>query len=101
VTLVYRSGDFQSATGENVKKLQDLAAQGKLQILMNTKPVRVEPGKVVVAGGDKKEVSLEANAIYCMLGSVPHTAWFKSMGVKLEPKPQDWNPGRTDQLPPE
>ena len=89
VTLSYRKAEFNRPKPENVEKLNALAGDGGVTLLMssNVKEIRDGEAEVETAGG---EVTTVANdSVFTMIGREPPLDFFRKSGVKIRDE-HDW-----------
>ncbi len=82
VTLLQRSDGFPRSKPANVALLEDAKAQGKLDFLTGTVPVKVEPGVMTIESPDG-EAQLPVDRIIARLGSAPPRKFVESVGIEF------------------
>ncbi len=80
VTILNRSADFARAKDANVKALMAAREAGRLAVLTETAPARLEPGHMVVETRDG-EARLRCDRVIARLGSAPPRAFVERAGV--------------------
>ncbi len=80
VTILNRSADFARAKDANVKALFAARDAGRLTVLTETSPNRLEPGHMVVDTRDG-EARLRCDRVIARLGSAPPRAFVEQAGV--------------------
>jgi thioredoxin reductase (NADPH) len=85
VTLSYRSGAFSRAKEKNRLKVEDYAAQGKLQVLLNSNVTQILPDSVTIEQ-QGKTMDIPNDAVIVSAGGILPTSMLKEMGVQVETK---------------
>lgn len=85
VTLSYRSEAFGRGKQKNRDRLQALADEGKIKIMLKSTVKRVEQDKVVLVH-ESKEVTLANDGIIVCAGGILPTPFLKEIGVMVETK---------------
>ncbi|MFN7177140.1 MAG: cyclic nucleotide-binding domain-containing protein, partial [Thermaurantiacus sp.] len=80
VAILNRSADFAKAKDANVKALMAARDAGRLDILTETTPNRLEPGHMVVDTRDG-EARLRCDRVIARMGSAPPRAFVEKAGV--------------------
>ncbi|WP_328831714.1 cyclic nucleotide-binding domain-containing protein [Thermaurantiacus tibetensis] len=80
VTLLNRSADFAKAKDANVKALMAARDAGRIAVLTETAPNRLEAGHMVVDTRDG-EARLRCDRVIARLGSAPPRAFVEKAGV--------------------
>ena len=80
VTLLNRQGDFARAKDANVKALMAARDEGRVAIMLETSPLRLEPGALVVDTRDG-EARLKCDRIVARMGSSPPRAFVEACGA--------------------
>jgi cGMP-dependent protein kinase 2 len=80
VTILNRSADFARAKEANVKLLSEAREAGRLTVLTETAPNRLEPGHMVVDTREG-EARLRCDRVIARLGSAPPRAFVEKAGV--------------------
>ena len=80
VTLSYRQASFSRIKERNLRRIEEFARKGKLQVLFNSAPVEFTADAVVleVSGATKK---LPNDFVWIFAGGEPPTAFLKKVGV--------------------
>ncbi|MBM4292588.1 MAG: FAD-binding protein [Deltaproteobacteria bacterium] len=97
VRLVHRGPSFSKASDRNVRRVEELAARGAVQLHLNATPREVLPGALGLKG-EGEPVDLACDVIFCMLGAEAPTDWLKAIGVQFVERPQGWVPAQSDDL---
>ncbi len=84
VTMVTIDKALTFPKKRNVDALMARKAEGKLQLHLETKLVRIEKDAVVFKTGDGKEHSVPNDLVFEMIGAELPLAFFKKVGIKLE-----------------
>jgi thioredoxin reductase (NADPH) len=86
VTLSYRGEAFSRVKEKNRKALDDLAAQGRLTVLLNSTIQRIDDASVTIAAaGASPATKPNQNVIVCAGGELP-TPLLRSIGIHFETK---------------
>jgi CRP-like cAMP-binding protein/Fe-S-cluster-containing hydrogenase component 2/thioredoxin reductase len=80
VTILNRSADFAKAKEANVKALMAARDSGRLAVLTETSPNRLEPGHMIVDTRDG-EARLACDRVIARMGSAPPRAFVEKAGV--------------------
>ncbi|MGF1573678.1 MAG: NAD(P)-binding domain-containing protein, partial [Sumerlaeia bacterium] len=93
VTLAYRGKEFSRPKPENAEKIQaltsDTAGNGKIRLLMNTDPKRIEEGKVVLKNSaTNQEITLENDHVFALIGREAPLEFFRKSGIAIN---GEWN----------
>lgn len=83
--LAYRGDAINRARAKNRQQAEALAAQGRLQLLLRTEVVAIEPQSVILETGSRRHVLANDTVIVCAGGILP-TEFLKSIGVETETK---------------
>ena len=85
VTLSYRSAAFSRAKAANRNKVEQLAATGRLRVLMESNVKKIRADDVVIEHRGKA-YKLPNQAIIVCAGGILPTGFLKSIGVEVETK---------------
>lgn len=85
VTLAYRGGAFNRAKPKNRDRVQQLAAEGSLELLLGTEPLSVGPDQVELQGPQGRVQRPNDAVIVCAGGILP-TSFLKQIGIHVETK---------------
>lgn len=85
ITLSYRSEGFSRAKEKNRQRLDDLAAAGRLQVMMKSNVKLIQPDKVFIEQ-EGRMFQLRNDAVIVCAGGVLPTPFLKQMGVAVETK---------------
>lgn len=85
VTLSYRSDAFSRAKLANRQKVEQLASEGRLRVLMSSNVKEIREDAVVIEYQDKPYLLPNDAVIVCAGGILP-TGFLKSIGVEVETK---------------
>jgi thioredoxin reductase (NADPH) len=85
VTLSYRSAAFSRAKAANRNKVEQLAATGRLRVLMESTIKKIREDDVVIEYRGKTYKLPNQGVIVCAGGILP-TGFLKSIGVEVETK---------------
>jgi thioredoxin reductase/NAD-dependent dihydropyrimidine dehydrogenase PreA subunit len=84
VTMVTIDKALTFPKKRNVDALMARKAEGKLQLHLDTKLVRIEKDVVVFKTGDGQEHSVPNDLVFEMIGAELPLAFFKKVGIKLD-----------------
>ena len=82
VTILNRSADFARAKDANVAGLSAARDAGRLSILLESSPTRIEPGFITVETRDG-EARLPCDRVIARMGSSPPRKFIESCGVQF------------------
>ncbi|MDH4107907.1 MAG: NAD(P)-binding domain-containing protein [Gammaproteobacteria bacterium] len=85
VSLSYRSPSFSRAKPKNRQKVDELAAAGRLQVLMNSNVLEIRPESVLIEQGGRK-IPLANDAVIVCAGGILPTGFLKEVGITVETK---------------
>lgn len=85
VSLSYRSDAFSRAKPANRQKVEQLAKQKKLQVMLQSNVLEIRPDSVVLEHKGKK-LSIANDAVIVCAGGILPTGFLKSIGVEVETK---------------
>ena len=85
VSLSYRSDAFSRAKPANREKVEQLARQKKLQVMLQSNVLEIRPDSVVLEHKGKK-LSIANDAVIVCAGGILPTGFLKSIGVEVETK---------------
>jgi len=85
VTLSYRSEAFSRAKLKNRNKVEQLAAEGRMRVLMKSNVLEISPDAVVLEKGGKK-VRLPNDGVIVCAGGILPTGFLKSIGIEVQTK---------------
>jgi thioredoxin reductase/Pyruvate/2-oxoacid:ferredoxin oxidoreductase delta subunit len=87
VTLTYRSDAFSRIKPKNNAKIQEAMADGRVNVMFNTNPVKIEKEQVIVsAGSDDKELAIKNDLIYIFAGGELPTQFLQKIGILITKK---------------
>jgi thioredoxin reductase len=86
VTLSYRSAGFSRVKAKNREALGALQADGKLQVLMESRVERITPGSVLLGRKEEAVLTLDNDAVIVCAGGVLPTPLLKEIGIRFETK---------------
>lgn len=98
VSLSYRRATFERAKDRNKEVLAQQVEAGRIKLYLETTPVEVRSDAVVLEREDKSMIEVPNSMVYCMLGADPPVRWLQEIGVRYTKKPENWNPGPSDDL---
>ncbi len=82
VTILNRGTDFARAKGANVKLLMEAQSAGRINIMTETEPKRVEPGKLVLDTRDGEQ-TIRCDRIIARIGSAAPRKFIESCGIEF------------------
>jgi thioredoxin reductase/ferredoxin len=84
VTLVYRGAELSRPKPENVQKVHDLAAAGKIDLRLGTAPTSISDNEVSLKrkGGDGEE-SIPNQAVLSLIGREAPLDFFRRSGIPI------------------
>jgi thioredoxin reductase len=85
VALSYRAEAFSRVKPANRERLKAAAEAGKIQVLLKSEVLGIEPDKVLLRLVED-EVAIENDAVIISAGGVLPTAFLNSIGVRVETK---------------
>jgi thioredoxin reductase len=86
VTLSYRSAGFSRVKAKNREALNALQAEGKLQVLLESRVQRITPGSVLLGRTEETILTLDNDAVIVCAGGVLPTPLLKEIGIRFETK---------------
>lgn len=85
VTLAHRSESFSRAKQRNRQRVERLRLEGRLEVLLNTRVVRIGTSAVELAAGERAS-SVENDAVIVCAGGVLPTPFLESLGIEVQTK---------------
>ena len=85
VTLSYRADAFSRAKPKNRERVQQLAAEGRMRVLMSSNVQEIGEEAVIIDYAGKSYRVQNDHVIVCAGGILP-TGFLKSIGVEVETK---------------
>lgn len=82
VTIVNRGAEFSTAKGANVKALLAARDAGRINVMLETTPQKVEPGWITYDTRDG-EVRIRCDRIIARMGSAPPRAFVEAWGIEF------------------
>jgi len=82
VTILNRSADFSRAKDANVKGLLAMRDSGRLAVMTETTPAKVEPGWLTLDTRDG-EARIRCDRIIARMGSAPPRAFIEACGIEF------------------
>ncbi len=87
VTLTYRGETFSRLKPKNSTKINEAVAAGKVNVMFNTNPVRIEKDAVLVSSGtDQKELQIKNDLIYIFAGGELPIQFLQKIGIQITKK---------------
>jgi thioredoxin reductase (NADPH) len=89
VTLSYRSDAFARAKRKNRDKVERLAAEGRLNVMLTSQVTEVGEGSVTLTckeGQGQVDVQIENEAVIVCVGGILPTGFLKQIGIEVETK---------------
>lgn len=85
VTLSYRSDSFSRAKLKNRKKLEQMQAEGRLEVQLSSNISEITDGEVVI-DVQGKQIRRPNDAVIVCAGGILPTGFLKSVGIEVETK---------------
>jgi thioredoxin reductase/Pyruvate/2-oxoacid:ferredoxin oxidoreductase delta subunit len=85
VTLSYRSGAFTRAKAKNRARVEEMAAAGRLRVLLNSNVVSIGEKDVTVDSGGSVE-TMPNDAVVISAGGILPSGFLRSVGIEVETK---------------
>jgi len=89
VDLSYRKQAFSRPKPDNVEKLEQLRADGKLTLHMGTNVQEIDADKVTLCAKDGEDYTIENDYVFTMIGREPPLEFFRKSGIGVT---GDWTP---------
>jgi thioredoxin reductase/ferredoxin/uncharacterized membrane protein (UPF0136 family) len=89
VSLSYRKPEFARAKPDNVERVQQLAAQGRLSLRMGTHLQEINQDQVLLCGEDDEVCKVENDYVFTLIGREPPLDFFRKSSI---PVTGDWTP---------
>ena len=83
VTLSYRKKEFSRPKPENIEKLKDLGAAGKLSLRMDTNVQEIGEDHIVLCGEDKEDCRIPNDYVFTLIGREPPLDFFRKSGIPV------------------
>ncbi len=85
VTVSYRSGAFSRAKQKNREKIEAMAIEGKIEVLLNSTVQEIQSDAVTIAvAGQNREI--RNDSVIISAGGILPTAFLKKIGINVETK---------------
>jgi Fe-S-cluster-containing hydrogenase component 2/CRP-like cAMP-binding protein/thioredoxin reductase len=94
VSLCNRSAEFSTAKGPNVAALLGARDAGRMQVLTESTPAKVEKGWISFDTRDG-ELKIRCDRVIARMGSAPPRAFVEACCAEFEEKEDPRNPGKT------
>ena len=85
VTLSYRSGSFSRAKQKNREKIEAMADDGTVNVLLNSNVKEIHPESVTILTGDDSQ-QIRNDAVIVSAGGILPTAFLQKIGINVETK---------------
>jgi thioredoxin reductase len=85
VTLSYRSGSFSRAKGKNRQKVEDMAASGRLTVMLKSNVQEITANHVVIEHGGE-HIKIQNDGVIICAGGIMPTGFLKDIGITVETK---------------
>jgi CRP-like cAMP-binding protein/Fe-S-cluster-containing hydrogenase component 2/thioredoxin reductase len=82
VTILNRGADFARAKGANVKLLTEAGANGRINVMTETSPAKVEPGWLTLETRDGQQ-RIKCDRIIARMGSAAPRAFVEACGIEF------------------
>ncbi len=83
-TITYRKPAFSRPKEGNVEKLNNLVANGKLTLIMESEIKGIKEDKVILADKNKNEVVIDNSMVFTMIGKELPLDFFKRSKIQME-----------------
>ena len=84
VTITYRKSSFARPKEGNVEKINMLADNGKVRIMMNSSVKEITDETAVLKDSAGKESAIKNSMVFTMIGKELPVQFFKRSGIKME-----------------
>ena len=84
-TIAYRGNAFNRAKGKNRQRVEQLQQQGRLQLLLNSSPVRINAASVQLDTPDGP-INLDNDSVIVCAGGVLPSGFLQQIGIAMETK---------------
>lgn len=84
VVLSYRGDDFHRAKARNRESVAALAAEGRLQLRLQTQPVAITAEAVAIVHHDGQREEIPADDVFVFIGNQLPLAFLRRLGVKMQ-----------------
>jgi len=85
VTLSYRSGAFSRAKQKNREKIESMASDGRIEVLLNSNVKEIQTESVTIANGDATK-EIRNDSVIISAGGILPTAFLQKIGINVETK---------------
>lgn len=85
VTLSYRSGSFSRAKVKNRQKVDDMAASGRLRVMLKSNVQEITTDHVVIENGGE-HIKIQNDGVIICAGGIMPTGFLKEIGIHVETK---------------
>ena len=85
VTLSYRSGAFSRAKQKNREKIESMANDGRITVLLNSNVKEIQTESVTIANGDATK-EIKNDSVIISAGGILPTAFLQKIGISVETK---------------
>ena len=85
VTLSYRSGAFSRAKQKNREKIESMASDGRIEVLLNSNVKEIQTESVTIANGDATK-EIKNDSVIISAGGILPTAFLQKIGINVETK---------------
>jgi len=87
VTLSYRSDAFSRIKPKNNTKIKEAIASKSINVMFNSKPVRIEKESIIlVTGNEQNEVEIRNDLIYIFAGGELPIEFLQKVGIQITKK---------------
>lgn len=83
VTISYRKQSFSRPKEGNIEKLNKLASEGRLNLMMETQVKEIKENSVVLVNKDKSEVEIPNSMVFIMIGKELPIDFFKRSKIQM------------------
>ncbi|MBN1476551.1 NAD(P)-binding domain-containing protein [Candidatus Sumerlaeota bacterium] len=83
VTLSYRKKEFSRPKAESVERLEALRAEGRLTLMMGSRPREITEDAIVITDSGGNDQRLPNDAVFVMIGREPPLDFLRRSGVRI------------------
>ncbi len=88
VTLSYRGDSFSRPKPDNISKIEALAGNGNLNLMLNSQVQDISESTVTICDKDGHDQIIENEQVYILIGREPPLDFFRRSGITVQ---NDWN----------
>ncbi|MFW5830132.1 MAG: NAD(P)-binding domain-containing protein, partial [Planctomycetota bacterium] len=90
VTLVYRRAELSRPKPENVARVHELSDAGRIDLRLNSEPVRIDPDSITIRDKDGGEDTLRNDAVFAMIGREAPLDFFRRSRLPIHGEYRPW-----------